>query len=161
MARLGRQRLLGLLLPKGDWWLLRRTVVLPVSFLLGAPFSTTLGADEVALSFPFSFFSSSFLRVVADALTNAFCLAASISAKDKGQEVKHKDNKEEIRKGKFTTMGVFVQPTCYRRQLWTPIVCVQCVKSNQVFTLSLLKQNIKNPTYKSLMLISYARASTG
>ena len=61
---------------------------------------TTLGADEVALSFPFSFFSSFFLRVVADALTNAFCLAASISAKDKGQEVKHKDNKEEIERNK-------------------------------------------------------------
>ena len=95
------------------------------AFLLGTPFSTALGADEDTPSFPFSFFSSSFLRAETDALTKAFYLVASISVKDKRREVKHKDDKEETKRneeGKLTTIGVFVQPTCYWRQLWTPIV---------------------------------------
>ena len=41
-----------------------------------------LGADEDAPSFPFSLFSSSFLRAIT-ALTIALCPAASISANDK------------------------------------------------------------------------------
>ena len=73
----------------------------PLVFLLGAPFSTTLGADEDAPSFPFSF--SSFLHVVADTLTNALYLAASISVKDKGRELDIKTTRKrwkEIRKEK-------------------------------------------------------------
>ena len=50
-----------------------------LTFLLGDPFPTPLGADEDAISFPFSF--SSFLHDVA-ALTSALYLTASISAKD-------------------------------------------------------------------------------
>lgn len=64
-------------------------------FLLGTPFSATLGANKDASSFPFCFFPSSFLRSTADAFTNALYLAASISVKEKGWEVKHKNNREE------------------------------------------------------------------
>ena len=61
---------------------------------------TTLGADKDAPSFPFFFFYSSFLHAATDDLTNALCLVASISIKDKGREVKHKDNKEETERNK-------------------------------------------------------------
>ena len=54
----------------------------PSSFLLGAPFLTTLRVDEDAPSFPFAFFSSSFLSAAAT-LTYALCLANSISVEDK------------------------------------------------------------------------------
>ena len=53
----------------------------------------TLGADEDAPSFPFSFFSS-FLCTVIDALTNALYLVASISIKDKGWELDTKTTRK-------------------------------------------------------------------
>ena len=65
-------------------------------FLLGAPFPAALEVDKDAPSFPF--FSSSFLYTTVDALTKAFCLVASISAK--GWEVKHKDDKKEMERNK-------------------------------------------------------------
>ena len=41
MARLGKRRLLGLLLPRGDWCFFRRMVVLPVSFPFRLPLLVT------------------------------------------------------------------------------------------------------------------------
>ena len=74
----------------------------PSTFLLGAPFPITFGADKDAPSFPFSF--SSFLCAEADALTNALCLATSIFVKDKWQELDtkttRKRHKEIGNKGK-------------------------------------------------------------
>ena len=55
------------------------------TFLLDTPFPTTLRADKDASSFPFSF--STFLHAAANAFTNAIYLPASISAKEKWQEL--------------------------------------------------------------------------
>ena len=53
----------------------------------------TLGVDEDAPFFPYSF--SSFLRTVANALTNALCLAASMSVKDKRRELDTKMTRKQ------------------------------------------------------------------
>ena len=79
---LGGDDFLGSLSPRLTDTFLGGQSSFPSAFHLGAYFSTTLGADEGTPSFPFTFFSSSFLHAVA-APTYALCLVASISAKDK------------------------------------------------------------------------------
>ena len=65
----------------------------PSAFRLDAPFLTTLRVEKDAPSLPFSFFSS-FLCTVADALTNALCLVASIFVKEKGRELDTKTTRK-------------------------------------------------------------------
>ena len=93
-------------------------------FLLGAPFLMTLGADEDALSPSFpppSYAPELTLLPTLSAWLHPFLLRTK-DGKLNTRMTKRKH--KEIRKGKLTTMGVFVQPTCYRRRFWTPTVCV-------------------------------------
>ena len=83
---------LGYLSPEVTVPFLRGHSSFPSAFLLGAPFPTTLGANEDTPSFPFFF--SSFLCVVANALTNTFFLATSISVKEKGRELDTKTTRK-------------------------------------------------------------------
>ena len=93
---LGGDGFLGSLSPRVMDTLLGGQLSFPLAFHLGASFSTTLGADAGAPSFPFAFFSSSFLHAAA-ALTCALCLAASISTKDKWRVLDQETKKKERR----------------------------------------------------------------
>ena len=57
----------------------------------------------------------------------------------------------------LTPTRVSIQPTCNRCWLWITTISVQSIKSNEVPALPFLKRDLKNPKYKSLMLVSYAR----
>ena len=56
---------------------------------------------------------------------------------------------------------VTIQSTCQRRKVWITTISVQHIKSDQVPVLLFLEWNLKNPTYKSLLLVNYARMNTG
>ena len=156
MARLERRQLLRLLLPRGGWWLLRRMVILPVSLSFRRPLPDGLGCWWGCLFFPILLL----LLLLLTLLPKLFAWLHPFLLRTEDGKINTRTTKreqKEIRKGKLTTTRVFVQPTSYRRRLWTPIVCVQRVESNQVSTLLLLERDIKNPTYKSLLLVRYTQ----
>ena len=63
-------------------------------------------------------------------------------------------------KEELTLTRVNIQPTCSRHRLWTTTIGVQRIKSDEVPALPFLKRDLKNLTYKSLLLVSYAWMNT-
>ena len=153
------------------WWLLGepllrsgghlfgRVVVLPATFLFGAPLPTTLGADEdalfsVCLLFLFPGSSNPHLRSLPSSLHFYKGQVTSIRTNNNA------NRKRGVKVDKLTMMGVSIKATSCWCWLGTPTLSAWSVECNEIPTLPLVQRDLCNPTNKSFLLVYDMQTNT-